>query len=376
MEPIRFKTEIKYPSDINLINDVFKTNGFDLFLVGGCVRDAYIGIEPKDWDLATNAKPDEVIGILAGQKFTHNILETGKAFGVINHLTRDNEFEIATFRSDGEYSDSRRPDSVTFSNIEGDVLRRDLTCNALFYDLSTNEIVDLVGGIADIDANIINTVGNPVDRFNEDRLRILRCVRFTCRFGAELSQEVKNALSDDSSIDGISPERIRDEFLKGFKSAKNKTDFLDMLDYYGLFDFIFRDLRVDTLIDTSDDVLATVATMLRGNSNLKTVLNKLTWSTDEIQKIALLQAIPSIEGGIVNLKKRQKAIELSKETILEFMRLNGQTWGEVFTEFELKVSAEFLMRELGLSGKELGEEIHNREMVRFWDSRLDFFRFR
>src|SRR6478609_2710592 len=117
MEPIRLKTEIKYPSDINLINDVFKTNGFDLFLVGGCVRDAYIGTEPKDWDLATNAKPDEVIAMLDSKDFIIKIMETGKAFGVINAFTKDNEFEIATFRSDGEYSDSRRPDSVTFSTI-------------------------------------------------------------------------------------------------------------------------------------------------------------------------------------------------------------------------------------------------------------------
>lgn len=373
MEELRFKKDINYPSDIDLINDVFKTNGFDLFLVGGCVRDAYLGIEPKDWDLATNATPDQVISILGDEKFIIKIMETGKAFGVINAFTKTNEFEIATFRSDGDYSDSRRPDSVTFTTIEGDVLRRDLTCNALFYDLSTKEIVDLVGGIEDIDFNEINTVGNPVDRFNEDRLRILRCIRFTCRFGAELSETVKDALLVDSSIEGISPERIRDEFLKGYKSAKNKSDFLDMLYFYGLLEEIFKGLYIDTLIEPSDDVLATLAVMLKGNSNLKNIMNKLTWKTEEINTILFLQNLIKIEGGIVNLKKRQKAIEIPDETIRQFMAINSQSWADVFINFELAISADELMETRGLQGKELGDEILKLETARFWSARLDFF---
>lgn len=375
MEPRRLKTEIKYPSDINLINDVFKTNGFELFLVGGCVRDAYIGSTPKDWDLATNATPDEVISILESKDFITNILETGKAFGVINAITKDDEFEIATFRSDGDYSDARRPDSVTFSTIEEDVLRRDLTCNALFYDLSTGEIVDLVGGLEDIDNNIIRTVGNPIDRFNEDRLRILRCIRFVNRFGALLSLDIIKALKEDSSLNGISHERIRDEFLKGFKSAKDKLEYLLMLQQYSLFDYIFPTFRIDLYFDPSDDVIATVARMLKGNREIKSILNKIAWPTDEIHAIQLLHGIINIDGGIVALKKRQKAIEISDSTILEFMRISAEKWGQVFIDFELKVSAEELMK-LGFEGKALGQEINDREMVRFWDARLDFFRLR
>lgn len=172
----RIKTDIPVPEDIKKIKDIFVKNGHKLFVVGGAVRDALLGKTPKDWDLATDAVPDKVEAMMKGAGL--RTLPTGKAFGVINVFTDDDEFEIATFRGDGEYTDNRRPDSVTFTDIETDAKRRDLTCNALYYDIDTNEVVDLVGGVEDIKNGVVRTVGNPADRFKEDPIRIMRFIRF------------------------------------------------------------------------------------------------------------------------------------------------------------------------------------------------------
>jgi tRNA nucleotidyltransferase/poly(A) polymerase len=134
---IRVAKNISIPDDIRKIQKVFKANGKALFVVGGAIRDALLGRKPKDWDLATDATPDEVILILKPQQFITNIIETGKAFGVINAFTDNDEFEVATFRKDSSAGDGRRPDSVEFADIATDVLRRDLTINALFFDLPT-----------------------------------------------------------------------------------------------------------------------------------------------------------------------------------------------------------------------------------------------
>jgi len=169
---------ITIPDDIRRLHKVFKANGFQLFIVGGAIRDSILRKPIKDWDLATNMLTDDVIKMLRPQKFITNIIETGVKFGVVNAFTANDEYEIATFRKDSASSDGRRPDSVEFADIATDVLRRDLTINALFYDLDTNEIVDLVGGVEDLKNGIVRTVGDPKLRFTEDPLRILRFFRF------------------------------------------------------------------------------------------------------------------------------------------------------------------------------------------------------
>ncbi len=136
----RIKFDIPIPKDILQIKDIFKKNGFKLYVVGGAVRDALLGKTPKDYDLATDAIPDKVETMMA--KGGLKTLPTGKAFGVINVFTDMGEYEIATFRED--LSGGRRPDAVSFTDIVGDVKRRDLTINALFYDIDTHEVVDLV----------------------------------------------------------------------------------------------------------------------------------------------------------------------------------------------------------------------------------------
>jgi tRNA nucleotidyltransferase/poly(A) polymerase len=174
----RIKFDLVIPEDIKLIQSVFKENGFKLFVVGGAVRDALLGIEPKDFDLATDAVPDKVEEMMKAAGL--NTIGTGKAFGVINVFTSDGEYEIATFREDT--TKGRNPEVKLGATIESDAARRDLRINALYYDLDTNEIIDLVGGVDDLKNGEINMVGNAQERFEEDPLRILRFFRFFSRF--------------------------------------------------------------------------------------------------------------------------------------------------------------------------------------------------
>ena len=207
------KLRLKVPNDIKKIYKLFKKNRKQLFVVGGAVRDAVLGKTPKDFDLATDAKPEEVekIAKQGGLK----TVPVGKQFGVVIV----NGHEIATFRKD--IGKGRRPDAVDFTDIKGDVKRRDLTINALFYDIGKGQIVDLVGGIADLKKKKIRTVGKAEERFDEDPLRKLRAVRFAGSVGGKMTKDTWSALKQNSDISGVSAERIRDEFIKGVTKAKN-----------------------------------------------------------------------------------------------------------------------------------------------------------
>lgn len=368
----RIKFDIPIPEDIQQIKDVFKSNGFKLYVVGGAVRDAYLGKTPKDYDLATDAVPDKVEAMMksAGLK----TLPTGKQFGVINVFTSEGEYEIATFRHD--IGSGRRPDGVEFTNIEGDVKRRDLTINALFYDIDTFEIVDLVGGIEDLKNGIVRTVGTPEDRFGEDRLRILRAIRFAGRFGNELDPATDAALMKDASLENISGERIRDEFLKGIQSAKSQKHFLQILDKYHLFRWIFKDLNVDNeyitkLKGNTDDYILILANLLKANNLdvLRKKLNELKYSVEEIKAVSFLIAMLKLSvHTAVTLKKAEQHAGVSQEEIKTFCVSLGvdSKLLDAFGKFKLSVSGPEVMDRLGLKpGPELGNAIHSIETDNF-----------
>lgn len=363
----RVKFNMNIPEDILKIKDVFKKNGHKLYVVGGAVRDAYLGQVPKDFDLATDAVPDKVEEMM--RKAGLRTIATGKAFGVINVFTDNGEYEIATFRTD--IGSGRRPDAVEFTNIEGDVQRRDLTVNALFYDIDTNEIVDLVGGIKDINNGVVRTVGTPEDRFGEDRLRILRAIRFAGRFGSELDPATDAALLKDSSLEGISGERIRDEFLKGMKSAKNLPSYLLMLDKYGLFKWIFKGLNVNKKFINDKDVIIDLADMLKENNldTLGKVLNSLKYSVEEIKAIRFLIAMLKLSPDTaVTLKKAQEHAGVTPEQIKNFCKREGVPSDllNAFIKFQLSVSGPEAMDKFKLKpGPELGKAIQKMETDNF-----------
>jgi tRNA nucleotidyltransferase/poly(A) polymerase len=364
----RIKFDIPIPSDIQQIKDVFKQNSFKLYVVGGAVRDALLGKTPKDYDLATDAVPDKVEEMMAKAKF--KTLPTGKAFGVINVFTSEGEYEIATFRED--LSGGRRPDAVSFTDIEGDVKRRDLTINALFYDIDTHEIVDLVGGVEDLKNGIVRTVGAPEDRFGEDRLRILRAIRFAGRFGNQLDPSTDAALQKDASLEGISGERIRDEFIKGIQSAKSQKSFFQMLDKYKLFDWIFKGLDVNREAFTNgDDYILLLARLLKNNNLdvLRKKLNELKYSAEEVKAISFLIAMLKLDvDTAVTLKKAEQHAGVSPDQIKKFGKLEGvdQKLFDAFEKFRLSVSGPEAMEKFDLKpGPELGKAIQKMETANF-----------
>lgn len=284
--------------------------------------------------------------------------------------------EFVNFKNTLKGAGGRRPDAVSFTNIEGDVKRRDLTINALFYDIDTHEIVDLVGGLEDIKNGVVRTVGAAEDRFGEDRLRILRAIRFAGRFGSELDPETDAALQKDASLEGISGERIRDEFLKGLKSAKSTKKFLEMIDKYGLFKFIFNGLNVDlsllrTLNRNEDDYIVLIARLLKTNTidSIRRKLNDLKYPDDEIKAIIFLVGLLRLDvETAIPLKKAQKHTNVSSDQIRNFGANEGISSQllDAFEAFELTVSGPEVMDKTGLKpGPELGKEIQRLEMDNF-----------
>jgi tRNA nucleotidyltransferase/poly(A) polymerase len=234
---------ISLPKEINIIFNAFKKHHKKLYIVGGAVRDALMKKTPKDFDLTTDATPEEILSILQEE----GIRAFLKGFGVISAIMNDQEFEIAPFRKESyDGGDGRRPTSVEFTDLETDSSRRDFTINALYFDIDKKKIIDLVGGVKDIENNIIRPVGNIIERFKEDKLRVLRFLRFAHRNGSSINQEYANAIIEFNNLDGVSPERIKDEFIKGLISAKNTKSYL--LDYqrFGLFRKLFNDSALNT----------------------------------------------------------------------------------------------------------------------------------
>jgi poly(A) polymerase len=180
--------------------------GFRAVFAGGCVRDRILGVEPKDFDIATDARPEVVLKL-----FDHTVA-VGAKFGVIAVIVGDDQFEVATFRADAAYLDGRRPSAVRFGAIEEDAIRRDFTIGGMFYDPIADRLIDLVGGMRDLRAGIIRAIGNPDERFEEDHLRILRAIRFAARLNFTIEPATWAAMRRSApKITQIAAERIGEE---------------------------------------------------------------------------------------------------------------------------------------------------------------------
>jgi len=186
--------------------------GFAAYWVGGCVRDFLLGRVPQDFDLATDARPEQV------EKLFRKTIPVGKKFGVVIVVENGQHFQVATFRAEADYRDGRRPTTVVFAPAEADARRRDFTVNGLFFDPLTEKIHDWVGGETDLRAGIIRTIGRPAERFGEDHLRLLRAVRFAAQLGFAIEPETFAAVQLLApKIERISAERVRDELVKLFQ---------------------------------------------------------------------------------------------------------------------------------------------------------------
>ena len=235
------------PKEIHEIVTTIEKAGFQAYLVGGCVRDFFLARTPKDWDITSNAKPEDIQGL-----FTKTVYEN--VYGtvaIINELTEDSTLknvEVTPYRLESAYSDRRHPDKVTFSDkIEDDLQRRDFTINAIAISLSGDaikDIIDLYGGVGNIKDKILKTVGKPDDRFTEDALRMMRAIRLSVELGFTIEKETLASITKQNKlIKDISMERIRDEFTKILMSPQPKKG-IELLHETGLLKHIVPELEI------------------------------------------------------------------------------------------------------------------------------------
>ena len=348
------KLRLKIPSDIKKIHKIFKKNKYKLYVVGGAVRDAILGKNPKDYDLATDAKPDEVLDI--ARKGGFKTLEVGKSFNVV----MVGGHEIATFRKD--IGKGRRPSAVDYTDIKGDVMRRDLTINALFYDMDKAEIVDLVGGIKDLKSKTIRTVGEAQERFDEDPLRKLRAVRFAGSVGGRMTSDTYAALKKNPDISKVSKERIRDEFLKGIKKAKKPKKYLELIREIGILPLVLPGFNINLKFSNSDDTIVQLANLLRKENYGKVdkVLNSLKYTNQEVKDVVFLLKLDKFTPDqIYDIKKEQENTKLKDKQVKEWSSIVGSSIMKIW-KFKLSVKGGDLAKQ-GFKGQEISDKMREME---------------
>jgi tRNA nucleotidyltransferase (CCA-adding enzyme) len=272
---------------------ILSAAGYEAFLVGGCIRDLLLGQIPKDYDITTNATPDQVKSVFS------KTYDTGLQHGTITVIQNGEPFEITTYRSEGTYSDGRKPDSVEFvKDIKEDLSRRDLTINAIAYDPIKNEVVDPFGGMNDINDKIIKAVGNPNERFTEDGLRTMRVARFAARLGFSVDPETKSAISNSlETLSKVSKERMRDEIVKTLATSSPSTGLNILLDT-GAMGIVNPALESQAVsgtfknVDSSHGSVDTKVAILLNNlspQEINNILTSLKFSNDEIHNVLFLR---------------------------------------------------------------------------------------
>jgi tRNA nucleotidyltransferase/poly(A) polymerase len=366
-------SDFQIPNIIWKLNKIFNDNGHKLYVVGGAVRDFKTGDKPKDFDLCTDAMPEKVIEML---KPFYRVQLQGEAFGVVVVFTPTvpEGMEIATFRED--VSKGRNPDVKLGVTIEDDVKRRDLTINALFYDLETKEIIDLVGGLDDLKKGIIRMVGDPMERIEEDALRILRVFRFASRYGSTIDNRTKQAIHRFNDISDVSMERIWDtengEFMKSFKQAKDFQQYLDFLTEFKLWEQILPGIKVTPKIKNSDTMSLVLAQILKENDTgyLKTTLVQHCSISKVFVNTAcfLIDLLDFDTNKVIEYCKNRKRFSVFNDDIKTWFKINYITDKDIlkFTDFELSISANDVMKEFDIKpGPELGEKIKELEIQKF-----------
>lgn len=373
-------SEIPLPNDIIEISNAYIDAGKDIFLVGGAVRDFIQGKDPKDWDLVTNALPQESKKILKDFRVSD---EQGKNFGVLRVYTKDEPegYEIASYRRDisggrDTKGDDQKVEMGPDVTIEDDCNRRDLTINALFYDIKNKKIVDLVGGIEDIKNGIIRAVGDANQRFIEDRLRICRIFRFAARIGGEIEPKTAQAIKKDNRLKGVGPkddvsqERIYDEIKKAWKQAKDFNYYLNFFTKFDMWDQVFPGSNINTKLVKSNDFVVVIANLFR-NEPLNRLETKLVQEYkiegDVANKVVFLLSLKDLTPeNAPDFYKKKVQCAIKDETILEWYKVSSIDDPVMikFLEYRPSVDSKELMAK-GFSGRELGLEIRRLEIENF-----------
>ncbi|NPV12995.1 MAG: CCA tRNA nucleotidyltransferase [Ignavibacteria bacterium] len=383
-------TYMPIPKDIEQIARLFHNAGKDLFVVGGAVRDFLQGKQPHDFDIVTNAQPEETKQILKGWNVSD---EQGKNFGVLRIYTKDEPkgYEIATYRKDiakgrDVKGDEQKVEIGSHITINDDVKRRDLTINALFYDINKKEIVDLVGGVNDLKNNVIRAVGDPKERFDEDRLRILRVLRFAARTGGNIDQTTSNAIKEDNRLRGIGPkddvsqERIHEEWNKMLEhaqkanSSKMMQNYIDLLTEYDMWKQMFPGMIVDTTIEVESLNNAIIFYGLFNKDDIagkkKMMVRDLKFTIDLVNQLDFLETykISKLED-VYRLAKLKEKFHIDEQLIRDFVDEYGLNikFMEAFLKYcndGFIVDGNDLMAQ-GFKGKAIETEKERRELIRF-----------
>jgi tRNA nucleotidyltransferase (CCA-adding enzyme) len=379
--------EMPLPNDIIKIAKLYHDNGKDLFVVGGSVRDFLQGKTPHDYDLVTNALPEESKKILKTMNVSD---EQGKKFGVLRIYTKYEPlgYEVASYRKDisggrDNKGENQKVEMGHHLTIEDDCLRRDFTMNSLYYDINKKKIIDLVGGIEDIKNGIIRAVGEPSERFSEDRLRLLRACRFASRGSFKIDKKTSKAIIKDkrlrniSTVDDVSQERIVEEFIKAVdwssehKNLESLKYYLELLDKYKMFEEMFPELDIDINNINTFSLIVIFALLFRNNNIdiLRSKLREYKFPGDIADPACFLLRLKENLHNldkIPALYKEKKRFHVDNETILEFAKLYNfnDNYLKAFLKFNPKIDSIEIMNQ-GFKGAEIGAEVKRKEIEEF-----------
>ena len=385
--------KIDMPNDVDFIINTIKSHGHQAYAVGGCVRDSIMGLTPNDWDITTSALPSDI------KEYFNKTIDTGIEHGTVTVMLHNVGYEVTTYRIDGEYKDGRHPSSVEFSDrLTDDLCRRDFTINAMAYNNVTG-LVDEYGGIDDINNRIVKCVGNPIERFTEDALRMMRAIRFSAQLGFTIDEATWNAIKKLSpSISKISMERVHVELGKTLMSAH--PDYVAQYSEAGLFapilpvidnalksrynrkilatlqhtpDNIYLRYAALFITSTPDEAAKTLRALKLDNKTVNTVSKLVELSKMDIEEtepavrtalnkygrdfltlwhelmMAVIQASEDITG-ISNPAKVKHLLTLKR------LGTDILARGDCFTIKDLDISGNDLI-EYGLQGHEIGETL-------------------
>ena len=347
---------LKIPEKIKFVLDTLTQNGYEAYIVGGCVRDSLLGIIPSDYDVTTSAKPEEILGLF------DKTVPTGLKHGTVTVIIENEPIEVTTFRTEGEYKDFRHPQNVEFvTDLREDLSRRDFTVNAVAYN-ETVGLVDLFGGLSDLENKILRSVGDSDKRFKEDALRILRLFRFASQLEFTIEEKTLNsALKLQNGLENISKERIFSELCKAV-NGKNPKAILPLIKSGGLeFLGVIKtpefatadnlDLRLFVFLNTSSENPIKVLKTLKAPSRQIDFANKLLKlqsikidSKEDIKNALFLTDFNGV-SLFLQLQKEENKLKILDEVIKN---------KEPYLISHLAVSGEDL-KELGFKGKEIGE---------------------
>ena len=309
---------IQLPEKVGRIIGTLQEHGYEAYAVGGCIRDSILGREPEDWDITTSAMPEETKALF------DKTFDTGIQHGTITVLLEKEGFEVTTYRIDGKYEDSRHPKEVTFTrNLREDLLRRDFTINAMAYN-ETDGLVDIFGGLEDLEAGMIRCVGTAKERFKEDALRILRGVRFAAQLGFDIEEDTRQGMKELAwTLQNISAERIQVELVKMITSKR--PEMLREAYELGMTRIVLPEF--DQLMTTGQETPHHMYSV--GEHTLHAMKNI---RADKILRLAMMlhdmgkPALKTVdEAGVAHFKKHALESERIAENVLRRLKFDNDT---------------------------------------------------